>query len=1193
MALHNDDSDVIKIHSFDGQTVWYDRQTALFEVGNFLGGGAAGNVYECEHVKSREHFALKILNPLGYKLLSSMILRKCNIVSKGEALNDVAEIDRVVVLGKHHVWWLINGGTKQFVAAYFSIKHNCLKEFSLNQCIHVWGSNPSEVNNDESGNKDEIVEAAVAQGASRIYVPAVPPKFADFVRKRNRIFREIQNMRKIRAHINVIRLEGVLELTQDSKCTIFLVMELANGGELFDRIKLDCGAREATAKLFFQQLLLGVMHCHNHGVCHRDLKPENLLLQDSNDNGTILKIADFGFSARFAMGDNEGAGNAHNDDWKGAMSMGNQMGMSRANALPFVPTHGTSMSLPDESLLRVLKSVVGSPFYVAPEVLQARGYDGPKADVWSLGVILYAMLAGNLPFEQELSSCKRFRLFCKWVREQTAKGLRFWNDQSVEYPQWLFPAKFSMLAKGLIVAMLHPDPDKRISVSEAMRHPLCTAVLSSSISQSQPQQATGTNNSNCHSLSSLPVAVAAAAPAAAPNAAIMQISEGAESISTTASMPIASAVHTAGVEVMPPSTSTAPRSGLSRSIEAINTTVARAVCVETAEEVVAMAIGSQQSTHPSVPASRNAGSAVVVVRGDEVKVDSGDPTVTLPPLSHSEEEVEEQEELEGGSPMELEQERQREDDAEVERYDLRGESREDAGGSLLDYGYGLTTTSAHENFCGDDDVMFYMEEDGLRVRSSSNSSFQQDVAAGGHHSHSPHVSFQRVSDDCGGGGGARASDRDEHHRGHFGSQSANDNSARMHACPRASDGAYSIPSGRPSLPFPNTGAGIAVGRYESAGPSFSANPVDVGPHAQMQSAGGNSLMHLAESPSGSTRGLSYSPQFEPPVAPMLFTSRSIDDLIATHDNAGDDDNYSPSGHNSIDDTSGHGGYDLHQRRGPGGGSSAHVPTFSDSVKRSTRFITAVPAAEVLSKIESILEQFRKERIQTPIGIIGKVEMYWEDYRLEVWGSDTSGPALCALQLYQLPAAASVSGTLLSEATSPARFFAMNPSPSNSNPPSPATFALSGSSKSCQGLPAPLSSLAQQGSPYIQINGGRASPLAFPFRNASYDGQGQGLPPPGSPSMFASSPPVIYSFGVNTGGPGQLQPTPQQQPLQQSQQLFLAEFVRGQLEIFAFKRFYQWVRQRLTEVVKRDYNFKLLDHGSTPTDTSFLMQRYAN
>lgn len=171
-----------------------------------------------------------------------------------------------------------------------------------------------------------------------------------------------------------------------------------------------------------------------------------------------------------------------------------------------------STSLPDESLLRVLKSVVGSPFYVAPEVLQARGYDGPKADVWSLGVILYAMLAGNLPFEQELSSCKRFRLFCKWVREQTAKGIRFWNDHTVEYPQWLFPAKFSMPAKGLIVAMLHPDPEIRVSVSEAMRHPLCAApFLGQTPVPSSAIPVPGTITITPTTFSHLPVALAATA----------------------------------------------------------------------------------------------------------------------------------------------------------------------------------------------------------------------------------------------------------------------------------------------------------------------------------------------------------------------------------------------------------------------------------------------------------------------------------------------------------------------------------------------------------------------------------------------------------------------------------------------------------------------------------------------------------
>jgi serine/threonine protein kinase len=129
----------------------------------------------------------------------------------------------------------------------------------------------------------------------------MPPKFVDFVKRRDRIYREITNMRKISNHKNVIHLKAVLELVEDTSSRIFLVMELANGGELFDRIKLDCGTREELAKSFFRQLLDGVRHCHEQGICHRDLKPENLLLTDTAENGTVLKIADFGFSTRFAM----------------------------------------------------------------------------------------------------------------------------------------------------------------------------------------------------------------------------------------------------------------------------------------------------------------------------------------------------------------------------------------------------------------------------------------------------------------------------------------------------------------------------------------------------------------------------------------------------------------------------------------------------------------------------------------------------------------------------------------------------------------------------------------------------------------------------------------------------------------------------------------------------------------------------
>merc|ERR1711968_120568 len=89
---------------------------------------------------------------------------------------------------------------------------------------------------------------------------------------------------------NVLMLEEVLELVNDSKATIFLVLEIATGGELFDRIKVDEGTEEEVARLYMHQLLSGVAFCHSRGVCHRDLKPENLLLAD-HDDGAILKIA--------------------------------------------------------------------------------------------------------------------------------------------------------------------------------------------------------------------------------------------------------------------------------------------------------------------------------------------------------------------------------------------------------------------------------------------------------------------------------------------------------------------------------------------------------------------------------------------------------------------------------------------------------------------------------------------------------------------------------------------------------------------------------------------------------------------------------------------------------------------------------------------------------------------------------------
>lgn len=264
------DEEVLKVYSFDGQVVWFDRDTELFEVGHFLGSGAAGSVYECEHVKSGERYALKVLNPIGYKIIAPALLRRCNVITKGTVLADNDQSKEVITLA--NVWWLLNATSKQYIAAYFSERYNSLRELSLNHCIEVWGSDPPCVGEDEGS--DGNLKMFQSCDGPRSFIPLVSPKYADFVRRRKRIFREIRNMRKIVHHRNVIRLNGVLELTQESKCTIFLVMELANGGELFDRIKIDCGTREETAKFFFQQLLEGVKHCHDQGVCHRDLKPE-------------------------------------------------------------------------------------------------------------------------------------------------------------------------------------------------------------------------------------------------------------------------------------------------------------------------------------------------------------------------------------------------------------------------------------------------------------------------------------------------------------------------------------------------------------------------------------------------------------------------------------------------------------------------------------------------------------------------------------------------------------------------------------------------------------------------------------------------------------------------------------------------------------------------------------------------------
>jgi maternal embryonic leucine zipper kinase len=160
-----------------------------------------------------------------------------------------------------------------------------------------------------------------------------------------RVPQEIASL-KVLQHPNISRLFQVLE-TEDK---YFLVLEHAPGGELFDYIVTRDRLKEGEARMFFRQIVAAVAFCHSKGIAHRDLKPENLLL-DANKN---IKLIDFGLVSR-----------------------------------------------PANLATTRLTTCCGSAAYAAPELIRGEPYLGAPADIWSLGILLYALLCGFLPFDDE------------------------------------------------------------------------------------------------------------------------------------------------------------------------------------------------------------------------------------------------------------------------------------------------------------------------------------------------------------------------------------------------------------------------------------------------------------------------------------------------------------------------------------------------------------------------------------------------------------------------------------------------------------------------------------------------------------------------------------------------------------------------------------------------------------------------
>ncbi|KAJ8617471.1 hypothetical protein MRB53_013657 [Persea americana] len=201
--------------------------------------------------------------------------------------------------------------------------------------------------------------------------------------------REISVMKMVK-HRNIVQLHEVMA----SKSKIYLSMELVRGGELFSKISKG-RLKEDAARFYFQQLISAVDFCHSRGVYHRDLKPENLLLDEDGS----LKVTDFGLSA-------------------------------------------LSDHLKQDGLLH---TTCGTPAYVAPEVIGKKGYDGAKADLWSCGVILFVLLAGFLPFQDDNIVAMYKKIY---------RG-------DFKCPPW-----FSPESRRLVTKLLDPNPNTRITVSK-------------------------------------------------------------------------------------------------------------------------------------------------------------------------------------------------------------------------------------------------------------------------------------------------------------------------------------------------------------------------------------------------------------------------------------------------------------------------------------------------------------------------------------------------------------------------------------------------------------------------------------------------------------------------------------------------------------------------------------------------------
>ncbi|OTA90691.1 hypothetical protein M434DRAFT_33358 [Hypoxylon sp. CO27-5] len=247
-----------------------------------------------------------------------------------------------------------------------------------------------------------------------------------------KIYREVAILRGI-SHPNIVRLHEMSETERH----IGIVLEYASGGELFDYILNHRYLKDGPARRLFAQLISGVGYLHKKGIVHRDLKLENLLL-DRNRN---IIITDFGFANTFDPTDE--------------LTEEEELNLSDRE---FVKRAGLDKTKPN-GMRRgdLMQTSCGSPCYAAPELVVSDSlYTGRKVDVWSCGVILYAMLAGYLPFDDDPANPEgdNINLLYKYI-----------VNTPLTFPEYVTPH-----ARDLLRRILVPSPRKRADLFEVARH---------------------------------------------------------------------------------------------------------------------------------------------------------------------------------------------------------------------------------------------------------------------------------------------------------------------------------------------------------------------------------------------------------------------------------------------------------------------------------------------------------------------------------------------------------------------------------------------------------------------------------------------------------------------------------------------------------------------------------------------------